>query len=285
MANQAQKSRGRMDRSRTKKSKVKGRSNSRNGEDRQLESREERVESPTNDPTWYAQTPELLQLAANIPFSQATGTKFNLNFYNDETGNKQIFSEDWTIPGIMTLSLIPVPSSATSANSPLNIAATSIYSFVRHANSGTPQYDAPDLMIYNISMAQIYCYINFLQRIYGCMNVYANMNRYLPRALVEAQGVDYDSILQNLPNFKFGIDSLIHKASSLACPASMTYFQRVAFLFSGIYAEGESIKDQLYMYIPQGFMQYSATAVETGGSLTYVPFRTSSSVRYTYSQN
>lgn len=88
MANQAQKSRGRMDRSRTKKSKVKGRSNSRNGEDRQLESREERVESPTNDPTWYAQTPELLQLAANIPFSQATGTKFNLNFYNDETGNK-----------------------------------------------------------------------------------------------------------------------------------------------------------------------------------------------------
>lgn len=284
MANQAQKSRGQMDRSRTKKSKFKGKRNSRNGEDKQLESREERVESPTNDPTWYAQTPELLQLAANIPFSQATGTKFNLNFYNDETGNKQIFSEDWTIPGIMTLSLIPVPSSATSANSPLNIAATSIYSFVRHANSGTPQYDAPDLMIYNISMAQVYCYINFLQRIYGCMNVYANMNRYLPRALVEAQGVDYDSILQNLPNFKFGIDSLIHKASSLACPASMTYFQRVAFLFSGIYAEGESIKDQLYMYIPQGFMQYSATAVETGGSLTYVPFRTSSSVRYTYSQ-
>lgn len=245
-----------------------------------------REESPTNDPSWYAQTPELMRLAANIPFSQAAGTAFDLGQYNDATDpSVQLVDTELTIPGILTMSLIPMPSQADAANAPLNIAATSLFSFVRHANSGTPMYNSPDLMLYCIAMGQVYSYINFLQRIYGSMNLYANMNRYLPRAIVQAQGVNYDSILQNLPNFKYGIDTLIHKAASLACPAAMTYFQRVSFLFSGIYAEGESIKDQLYMYVPQGFMQYNETADEQGGSLQYLPFMAANGVPttpYTY---
>lgn len=277
------KSNGRTDRPATNSGKRRGKQ--RKGMENDTQMKEEYVrESPTNDPVWYAQTPELLQLAANIPFSQAAGTKFNLDFYNDETGANAAVSPDWSIPGIMTLSLVPMPTSATSPNSPLNIASTSVYSFVRHANSGTPQYDAPDLMIYCVAMSQIYSYINFLQRVYGCMNVYANMNRYLPRALVEAQYVDFNDVLQNLPNFKYGIDSLIHKAASLACPASMTYFQRVSFLFSGVYAEGESIKDQLYMYVPEGFLQFSETASSTGGSLQYMQYRTAQTTRYTCAQ-
>lgn len=231
-----------------------------------------RNEDHTNDPIWYAQTPQLMQLAANIPFSQAAGTSFNLNVFNDESGTLEANSPDMVVPGIMTLTLIPVPSDADAATSPLNIASTSVFSFVRHANSGTPQYNAPDLMLYYIAMGQVYSYINFLQRIYGCVNLYANMNRYLPRAVVMAQGVNYDNILQNLPNFKYGIDTLIHKAASLAVPAAMTYFQRLAFLFSGLYAEGESVKDQLYMYVPAGFMQFSETSDQRGGSLNYVKF-------------
>lgn len=271
MARTNRKSSGQMGQSRTK---MKGKKRNPRCDQRMREGDDYRVEeSPTNDVAWYAQTPELLQLAANIPFSQATGTLFDLRQYNNSSNTSaNIVDTDHAVPGIMTLSLIPMPSLADAANAPLNIAATSLFSFVRHANSGTPQYNSPDLMIYCIAMSQVYAYINFLQRVYGSMNLYANMNRYLPRAVVTAQGVNYDSILQNLPNFKYGIDSLIHKAASLACPAVMTYFQREAFLFSGIYAEGESIKDQLYMYVPQGFMMYAATAVETGGSLQYKPF-------------
>lgn len=241
---------------------------------------EDTIESRTNDAAWYAQTPELMQLAANIPFSQATGTAFNLDLYNDETGSQAVLSNDFVIPGIMTMQLIPCPTGVTSPSSPLNIAATSIYSFVRHANSGTANYKAPDLMLYCVAMGQVYSYLNFLQRVYGCLDLYANMNRYLPRALVQAQGVDYNSLLLNKPNFKYGIDTLIHKAASLAVPAAFTYFHRLAFLFSGIYAEGESIKDQLYMYVPRGFMQFSDTASETGGSLQYIGFQSGTPKTY-----
>lgn len=267
--NHNQKSSGRTDQFRTNKN---GKKRKMRDWKRDLRTDEvSKEDSPTNDPEWYAQTPELMRLAANIPFSQAAGTSFNLGPYTN-VPNVEYDDANLSVPGIMTLSLIPMPSLADNANAPLNIAATSLFSYVRHANSGTPQYNSPDLMLYCIAMSQIYSYINFLQRVYGSMNLYANMNRYLPRAVVTAQGVNYDSILQNLPNFKYGIDALIHKAASLACPAAMTYFKRQAFLFSGIYAEGESIKDQLYMYVPQGFMAYNPTLNEQGGGLEYKPF-------------
>lgn len=282
--NQNQKCSGRMDRTHIKKGKKKI-SHKGSTDIREAPKDEVELASSTNDPAWYAQTPELMALSANIPFSQAAGTKFNLGLYNDASGADAIEdTSTFYVPGIMTMNVVPVPSSADSPNAPLNIAATKVFSFVRHANSGTPQYNSPDLMLYMISMGQVYSYINFLQRIYGCMNLYANMNRYLPRALVSAQYVNYDNVISNLPNFKYGIDALIHKASSLAVPANLTYFQRLAFMFSGVYAEGESVKDQLYMYNPQGFMQYSETASETGGSLQYLAYVTDDAKRYTYSE-
>lgn len=225
-----------------------------------------------NDPAWYAQTPELLRDSASLPFSHAAGTTARVNYRNILGDTVDTFLEgSFTSPGIMTLQLVPMPGYATDPTSPLNIASTSLYSFIRHANSGSANYDSPDLMLYCLAMGQVYSYINWLIRIYGSMFVYANMNRYLPKGLLIAQHVDFDDINQNLADFRYGINVLIHQAASMAVPATLTYFQRLAFLFSNIYAEGESIKSQLYMYTPVGFMQFQETAETTGGSLTYIP--------------
>lgn len=198
-----------------------------------------------NDVAWYATTPSLLIDAASIPFSQSVGTKYTFDH------------KDRYVPGIMTFKMIPIIGDSQSPNSPVNIASTALYSFVRHANSGSANYDSPDLMQYVMAVAQVYSYINFLQRIYGTMTLYSHSNRYLPRALVYASGVDFDDVQASLANFRYAINVLIHKAASLACPADLTYFRRLAFLFSGIYSEGESVKSQLYMNVPVGFLQYA----------------------------
>lgn len=232
--------------------------------------------SPTNDPEWYAQTPALLRDAASIPFSQVTGLAFDLDttYSGDGTENAsgQINTVPLHVPGIMTLELVPCPGCFTTQTSPINVAATALYSFVRHANSGSANYDAPDLMMYCLAMGQVYSYLNFLQRVYATSQLYTNYNRYLPRALTMAQGVDYDDLLLHLADFRYGINSLIHKAASLACPADIAYFRRLAFLFSGLYSEGESVKDQMYMYVPAGFLQFSETTSSQGGELVYTPF-------------
>lgn len=217
--------------------------------------------SATNDPTWYETTPQLLKDAANITFSNASGVPYSLN------------GERFMEPGIMRMDIIPAIGDSGDPNSPLNLAAYNFYSFVRHANSGSVNYDSPDLMLYAVAIAQIYSYINWCMRVYGVVNLYSHANRYLPKAMVTAMGWDFDDIIASLPNFRFGLNVLIHKAASLACPADMTYFRRLAFLFSGIYAEGESVKSQLYFYNPVGFMQYDDAYNDAGGgmSVAYLP--------------
>lgn len=224
----------------------------------------------TNDPEWYARSPELMRLAASIPFSNAAGVSFDMDF--NSTGDATYTGQRITIPGLMVANVIPCPHVDPYANDPLNIAANSMLSYVVHANSRNLSYNAPDLMIYNIAMGNIYAYINFLMRIYGTSQLFSTFNRNLPNMVITAQGVNYGDLMSHLADFRYGINVLINKAASFSAPADMPYFRRLAFLFSGIYAEGESIKSQLYMYVPAGFMQYAETAQQTGGSLTFKVF-------------
>lgn len=234
---------------------------------------EERVEyngkersERTNDVAWYATTPALLRDAASVPFSHAAGTKFNrdVNFEGKVTQ-----STLEVVPGIMTLRLIPIPPTPNGVAAPLNIAASSVYSWVRHANSGSRNYDSPDLMMYLLAMGQCYSYVNYLQRVYGSIWLTIHANRYVPQALVEAQGVDFLDVQANMADFRYGINSLIARVANFAVPADMTYFRRLAFLFSGIYAEGESIKDQLYMFCPEGFLIFNEMNETAGLQLQY----------------
>lgn len=207
--------------------------------------------SAKNDPQWYAADPALMRDAASIPFSWVTGNQVAWNF--KWSANKTLAS----IPGVQTITLIPSVGNADNPNSPINVAATSVYTFVRHANSGSANYDSPDLMLMLLAMSSVYSYINYLQRIYGCATMYSQRNRYLPRTLLLAQGVNPDDVQSNLADFRYNINVLINKASSLAVPATMSIFKRMAFLYSNVYSEGTSIKDQLYMYVPESFYIYS----------------------------
>lgn len=248
--------------SKGRKPNFKGKDIRKDQEDSDFEKKGKRSSS-TNDIDWYSQTPELLRDAASVPFSRPTGLPFRvMSSINDRTSNVE-----YTTPGIFTYQIMPLPGSFSS-RSALNTAATALYSFVRHANSGHSNYDAPDLMMYCVAMGQIYSFINYCQRVYGSANLYSMSNRYLPKALVTAQDVDFDDVIANLAQFRYGINSLIYKASAFACPSSIKYFERLAFMFSGIYAEGEDVKSQLYMYTPRGFLKYEEKTSTSGSYLS-----------------
>lgn len=223
------------------------------------------LKSKTNDPSWYSNDAALLRDAASIPYSWAVGTPIDMRI--GDLGSVTLTTRRYVVPGILTLHTMPTFGLSLDKNSPLNVASTAMYSFVRHANSGHSNYAAPDLMIYATAFTQVYSAINWLQRIYGLMNLYSQRNRYLPKALVECQGIDFDSILNNLANFRYGINLAIAKAASFAIPASMSLFQREAFMYQNVYTEGDTVKDQLYLYVPHGFLMYEED--ETGSHLNY----------------
>jgi hypothetical protein len=212
--------------------------------------------SGSNDPAWYSQSPELLRDSASIPFSWPVGIPLRTN-------SKMVLDN---IPGVCALRVVPTVGTSLNSNSPVNVASSAIYSWVRHANSGHANYEAPDLMIYLLAMSNVYSFIVWMQRIYGYVTLYDQRNRYLGRGIAAADGVDFDSIRDNLANYRYFLNAYINKVASLAVPATMPIFSRLAFLYSNIYCEGPSVKDQMYMYTPNDRAWYKFVLDETTGA-------------------
>lgn len=220
---------------------------------------------PCNDPAWYAKTAQELNDAASIPFSWSTGTEITISggIYESATYKANTLRA----PGIMNYMLYPAVGKATSPTDPINVAAQSLYTYIRHQNSGSANYDAPDLMLYVIAIGEVYSYINWLTRIYGIAGLYAGHNRYLPDGLLYGNGVNADDVRQNIAQLRYGINLLINKAASFCIPTGLPYFNRKAFLYSNIYTEGTSWKDQLYQFVPAAFYKYSLDS-DMAGQLT-----------------
>lgn len=206
--------------------------------------------SKPNDWRWYAQNEQLLKDSASFPYSWPLGNKLNLGVNAPEV-NKG------SLPGVMAIWTAPTFGWSDNPNSPVNVAARNIYSYVRHANSGHANYDAPDLMLYMCAMDSIYSYLAFLKRIYGVISTYSYTNRYYPKAVVTAMTVDYDDVQRNLADFRGFINSFAVKVGSMCIPASMSYMAKHMWMYSGLYYDSDQDKAQTYLFVPNNLYRYT----------------------------
>ena len=231
--------------------------------------RESIGKSKSNDISWYAFDPALLRDSSNIPYSWPVGITVDQS--NDLYTKQPANTTAKHVPGIYTLKLITSPGISTTGSSPINIAARNIYSFVRHANSGHSNYDSQDLMLYLLAMDEACMFYFNCARAYGLINLYNNQNRYFPKAAVQAAGFDYDDLSKNMADFRYTLNAYVVRLASMCLPLGMPYFDRHAWLYSGIYMDGTSAKAQAYMYKPIGYRKYNE--METGGGkLQFVRF-------------
>ena len=206
--------------------------------------------SKPNDWRWYAQNEQLLRDSSSFPYSWPLGNKLNLGVNAPEV-NKG------SLPGVMAIWTTPTFGWSDNPNSPVNVAARNVYSFVRHANSGHANYDAPDLMLYMCAMDSIYSYLAFLKRVYGVISTYSYTNRYYPKAVVTAMTVDYDDIQRNLADFRGFINSFAVKVGSMCIPASMSYMAKHMWMYSGLYFDSDQDKAQTYLFVPNNLYRYA----------------------------
>lgn len=219
-----------------------------------------------NDPAWYANNPQLLRDAASFPFSWPVGSPVEYG-YTAEAPVTSFINNDASVPGIMSFAFTPTIGYATNPTSPINIAARQIYSFVRHANSGHSNYDSPDLMMYLVAMDSAYAWLSYMTRVYGTAMLYSPVNRYLPKALLQAQNVDAEDVFENLAQLRFYINEFSYKIASMCVPAGMTYFTRHAWLSTNVYLDSQSAKAQMYLFYPVTYYVFREQ-VEGPGYLT-----------------
>lgn len=220
-----------------------------------------------NDLKWYVVSEQVLNDAARIPYSLPVGMAFSRdpNFQHLPSGYELLISNyDSAIPGVLVSRLMPILGNAHIADDPVNVAANSIYQFVRSKISGSRPYDAVDFMIYLGAMDSVFCICTWLTRLYGTMYTFHGANRYLARTLVEAQGFDYDDFMQNLTMFRASFNQMIAKIKSLYVPSNMSIFVRHSWMFANYYIEGMSEKDQIYCHAPGGYYTFGLDSSKAG---------------------
>jgi len=205
--------------------------------------------SQNNDWRWYAANPQLLRDTASYPYVYPLGNPIDY-------GPQGLDANKWALPGICTISVAPIIGYSDQVNSPINVASRSLYSALRHKNSGSWNYEAPDLMIMLMAMDSGYYMLEFLKRIYGVAMTASYTNRYYPKAVIESMYVDYDDIRRNLADFRAMINTFVVKLSSICVPATLPIMFKHQWLFKGLYLDQPIDKAQTYMFIPSGYYTY-----------------------------
>lgn len=248
------------------------RANSRNYQDRAMKDeymKGQRNEATalhlrTNDAAWYMKYPSIAKDSASLVFGYPAGKQFSVL----TDGTKPV-----STGGLMTYYLAPSVGFATSGVDPINIAAVQLFNAVRREQTGTPTFEANDLMLMTLAVADVYSYILFLQFVYGVVDLITLQNDYTPDAILYAAGIDPQSIRDHRTDFRAGINLLISYAAAFAVPNTMEIFKRKAFLYQNIFCDGDDIKSTLYQFVPYSFYKYQeGTTSSAAGSLVHEKF-------------
>lgn len=207
--------------------------------------------SSSNDPRWYAENEQLLKDSASFSYNYPLGARINLG------PNAGTVANSTSIPGVMAIYCTPSVGYSTDPNSPVNIAARNIYTFVRHANAGHTNYESTDLMLYLLAQDSCYSFIAHLKRLYGVMLTYSYTNRYYAMSVIQALGANFNDLDEHIADLRAYINSLVVRVGSMCVPASMSYMARHIWMYSGMYVDTpNNDKAQTYVYVPEAFYQF-----------------------------
>lgn len=169
------------------------------------------------------------------------------------------------LPGILTFRSTP---NFVSNSDMVNVAATSIYTFVRHANSGRTNYEASDLMVYLIAMSEIYVAIAELTRAYGIASYFTSQNLYSGHIL-EALGFEPIETRNQLADLRYSLNVLINKVKAFAVPRAFNYFDERISEHLNVYSDEPGNRGQFMAIIPGIRGVFNATR-EGGSSIDFV---------------
>lgn len=206
--------------------------------------------SAPNDWRWYVPNQQLLKDVGSLPFTNALGARDFRGTYGDKYN-------DYSVPGVMRIDYVPTLGYSADVNDAVNICARNIYSFIKSFNSRAKTYDAPDLMLYIISMNSALTYHAWMKRLYGLMNTTSYTNRYYPASVVRAAGGDYDNLLGNITQLRAYINNFAIRLKALPIPDGFNIFKRHEWLTSGVYLDSkDSLKPQSYVFTPSTFYRF-----------------------------
>lgn len=211
-----------------------------------------------NDVSWYSKDQSLLRSVGTFQWYNPLGMEVDIN---NEPDDITIKNSTITVPGIMTLYYDTALTTgmadysdskfvASKTNTAVQLAINKLYSYVRHANSGHSNYDAPDLMAYLMAVGELHALHAWFKRLYGIVQTYSPTNRYLPRRLVESMGVQWNTVFGKTTELLAYINNAAALINQLYIPSTFDYITRHIWMNSHIYVDSQTSKAQIYLFNP-----------------------------------
>lgn len=227
-----------------------------------------------NDWRYYAATEEIAKMIASVPFNVMSGLPFRLQAtwlgFGDTPGYTA--NEDRSANSVCAFDYYPGIGRATHAADSINMAASQLYSFVRHANSGAKNYEAADIMMHVLEMKDIYSSFFECKRALGISKAYTYYNHNIPKLLLKALGIDYQDIRANMAQYTARLNILASKINAIAVPKYFKAFERAAYISSNVFSDSNSIRGQFYIFRKAGYYKWSTTTSQQGTELIWTEY-------------
>lgn len=242
----------------------------------------ERQVKTHQDMAWYSYHKQLLDAVATVSLNRYRGTELAVqaNPGIQGMGQSKITEE----PTINVLKLVPT-GGGSSGN--LKVAAINLYQWVRHANSGSRNYESADLMMYVLAIKEVLSYFGWVYRLLDFLYKYEANDPAVPATLIAAMlnaagfmsaGATFldqvKSLVTDRYNMVARINALVNSLNTLAFPSDIPLFTRAFWMYRHVFSQDTTFKKTYYMYNPNHFMKYSPTLLDTGGCLTNMKYIT-----------
>lgn len=250
-----------------------GKSYSRQDRGGQRKRHDQRGTPQHNDFEWYSRYKDLLDPSTQLNFSTPFGGKLQ--------------SLQNTVPGIMAIPYVYCTGVGTEAmpvyngvdatsydakefyhywsNAPYNMAARTMFMYVRSGLGGSRPYQASDMSGMLFAAINIFATIAYLERTLLIAKRYSYKNRYLGRALMRANGFDLDDVIDNYMQYVAKLNLLIKRANVIKVPSGIATLDRWLWLNGNIFKDNDNDneKQQYIIYRPEFIYKYN----EVNGSL------------------
>lgn len=241
----------------TETTTVKGRSNT-NGRDeaaKQFAGAHLDSTGRDNDPGYYFVDPEVASQAAELSFQDFLG--------------QGKFIDGYEVPTFITYAMNPCPGNSyyvdrtdlggthpskavygEDMQNGLNMMSAKIYTLLSTYTGRTSNYMPADVGMMILAISSFAEISEHVRRVIGLALTYASRNRFMPKELLNALGVDADDFNGQIANYRMRFNTIISRINQIPLLDNVAYVRKARMLYQKIYKDSESSMAQMYAYVP-----------------------------------
>lgn len=186
----------------------------------------------------------------SFPFANVAGfpIHFNSNALSMDNGN--LDASEIQLPSLMVLESILTPGYSGDNGSALNVAANKLFAEMRRYNTSVEVYDAVDVMEYILACDMAFAIHSYFASAYALLNNVEWSNRFIPRALCEARGFDYDDLAIHQTELRNALNTFRVQMGAMNIPNAFAFMNYHATMYANVYKDADNFRAQLYSVIP-----------------------------------